>query len=138
MSAPNYSRNLRDGDFEVTKALPAAAASNTSDALDLGQDKVQSLEAIEFELAVPATPALVDTKLITFTIEDSADGESFAAVDPLISTTVVGVATSQGGAAKTVRFRLPSQTRRYVRAKAAVETGGGSNIAVSYTLAALF
>jgi hypothetical protein len=134
----NYARNLRDGDFEVTKALPAAAANNATDGLDLGQTKVQSLEAIEFELAIPATPALVDTKLITFTVEDSADNSSFAAVDPLVSTTVVGVATSQGGTAKTVRFRLPSQTRRYVRVKAAVESGGGSNIAVSYTLAALF
>lgn len=138
MSDPNYARNLRDGDFEVTKALPAAAANNATDGLDLGQTKVQSLEAIEFELAIPATPALVDAKVITFTVEDSADNSSFAAVDPLISTTVVGVATSQGGAAKTVRFRLPSQTRRYVRVKAAVESGGGSNIAVSYTLAALF
>lgn len=134
----NYARNLRDGDFEVTKALPAAAANNATDALDLGQEKVQSLEAIEFELAIPATPALVDTKVITFTVEDSADNSSFAAVDPLVSTTVVGVATSQGGTAKTVRFRLPSQTRQYVRVKAAVESGGGSNIAVSYTLAALF
>lgn len=134
----NYARNLRDAAFEVSKALPAAAANNATDALDLGQAKVQSLEAVEFELAIPATPALVDTKLITFTVEDSANGTDFAAIDPLISTTVVGVATSQGGAAKTVNFRLPSQTRRYVRVKAAVETGGGSNIAVSYTLAALF
>jgi hypothetical protein len=134
----NYARNLRDGDFEVSKALPAAAANNATDALDLGQSKIQSLEAIEFELAIPATPALVDTKLITFTVEDSADNSAFLPVDPLISTTVVGVATSQGGTAKTVRFRLPSQTRRYVRVKAAVESGGGSNIAVSYTLAALF
>lgn len=137
MSA-NYARNLRDAAFEVSKALPAAAANNATDGLDLGQTKVQSLEAIEFELVIPATPALVDTKIITFTVEDSADNTTFAPVDPLISTTVVGVATAQGGAAKTVLFRVPSQTRRYVRVKAAVETGGGSNIAVSYSLAALF
>jgi hypothetical protein len=138
MPPANYSRNLRDADFSVSKALPAAAASNATDPLDLGQAKVQSLEGIEFEISVPATPALVDAKKITFTVEDSEDKATFAAVDPAISTIVTGVATNQGGPAKTVRFRLPSQTRRYVRVAAAVETGGGSNIAVSYTLSALF
>lgn len=137
MSVPNYARNLRDGDFEVSKALPAAAASAVTDSLDLGQDKVQSLEAIEFEISVPATPELVDAKTITYTIEDSADDVTFAAVDPLISTTSLG-AGGAGAAAKLTRFRLPSHTRRYVRLKAAVEAAGGSNIAVSFTLAALF
>lgn len=138
MSAPTYARNLRDADLTVTKALPAAAATNYTDSIDLGQDKVQSLEAIEFELVIPATPALVDTKLITFAVQDSADDSTFAAVDPAISTTVVGVATSQGGTAKTVRFRLPSTARRYVRISQTVETGGGSNIAVSTTFSVLF
>jgi hypothetical protein len=133
-----YTRNLRDLAFEVSKALPAAGASAYTNALDLGQDKMQSLEAVEFEISLPATPSLADTKKITLTIQDSADGSTFADVDPLISTTVTGVATSQGGPAKAVRFRLPSQTRRYVRLAAAVEAAGGSNIAVSATLAALF
>lgn len=137
MATPNYARNLRDGDFEVTKALPAAAASAVTASLDLGQDKIQSLEAIEFEISVPATPALVDAKTIIYTVEDSADNSSFAAVDPAITTTSLG-AGGVGAAAKLTRFRLPSHTRRYVRLKATVLTGGGDNTAVSFTLAALF
>lgn len=138
MTTPNYARNLRDADFEVTQALPAADAESVSASLDLGQEKVQSLEEIELEITIPATPDLVDAAVITFTVEDSDDDSSFAAVDPLISTTVTGVATSQGGPAKEVRLRLPSQTRRYVRVKAAVLSGAGDNTGVSFTFAALF
>ena len=137
MSAPNYARNLRDADFEVSKALPAAAATAYTDSLDLGQTKVQSLEQVEFEIAVPALPALVEDKTVTISVQDSADDSSFAAVDPAISTVITG-GTGNGAAAKTVRFRLPSQTRRYVRLKMDVLTGGGDNTGVSATLAALF
>ena len=133
-----YTRNLRDLAFEVSKALPAAAATAYTDALDLGQAAVQSLEQIEFEISIPATPALVDAKTITISIQDSADNSTFAALDPAITTVITGVATSQGGPLKAVRFRLPSQTRRYVRLKTDVLTGGGDNTAVSVTLAALF
>lgn len=138
MSAPTYARNLRDAAFTATKALPAAAATAYTASLDLGQTKVQSLEQVEFEIAVPATPDLVDAKTITIAVQDSADDSSFAAVDPAITTVITGVATSQGGPAKTVRFRLPSQTRRYVRLKLDVLTGGGDNTGVSATLSALF
>ena len=138
MATPNYARNLRDLSFEVSKALPAAAATAYTTALDLGQTAIQSLESVEFEISIPATPALVDAKTITISVQDSADNSSFAAVDPAITTVITGVATSQGGPAKAVRFRLPSQTRRYVRLKTDVLTAGGDNTAVSVTLAALF
>ena len=131
------SRNLRDAEFTVTKALPAAAATAYTDALDLGQTKVQSLEAVEFEISVPALPALVEAKTLTVSVQDSADGTTFAAVDPAITTVITG-GTGGGAAAKDVRFRLPSQTRRYVRLSLVVLTGGGDNTGVSATLSALF
>ena len=136
MSQPSYARRLRDASLTVSKALPAANAANATDPIDLGQDRIQSLEAIEFEIAVPALPALVEDKVITISVEDSADGETFAPVDPLVSTTITGGA-GNGAGEKTTYFRLPSQTRRHVRLAAAVETGGGNNTAVSYTLSAL-
>lgn len=137
MAIPNYARNLRDLAFTVTKALPAAAATNYTDALDLGQAKVQSLEQVEFELAIPATPALVDAKTITWAVQDSADNVTFAAVDPAITTGTLG-AGGAGAAAKTVRFRLPSTTRRYVRVSQTVLAAGGDNTGVSVTFSALF
>jgi hypothetical protein len=137
MSAPSYSRNLRDAAFVATKALPAAAATAYTDSLDLAQTTVQSLEQIEFEIAVPALPALVEAKTVTISVQDSADNSSFAAVDPAITTVITG-GTGNGAAAKTVRFRLPSQTRRYVRLSLVVLTAGGDNTGVSATLSALF
>lgn len=135
---PNYSRNLADASFSKSIALPAAAATAYTPAMNLGQSLIQSLEQIEFEITVPATPALVDAKTITFTVQDSADGTTFAAVDPAISTVITGVATSQGGPATAKRFRLPSQTRQYVRLKIDVLTAGGDSTAVSATLNAFF
>ncbi len=137
MAISNFARNLRDAAFTVTKAMPAAAATNYSDALDLGQERVQSLESVEFEISLPATPSLVDAKTILFAVQDSADNVTFAAVDPAITTGVLG-AGGAGAAAKAVRFRLPSTTRRYVRISQTVLAAGGDNTAISSTFSALF
>lgn len=139
MSAPSYSRNLRDASFVQTKALPAAGAYAATTGMDLGQATVQSLAEIEFELAIPAIAATVDAKVVTFTVKDCDTlGGSYAAVDPAISTTVTGVASSQGSPAKTVRFRLGSNTRRYVQVLASVPADAGTLTGSSFTLSALF
>ena len=129
-------RALKDAELIVTTALPAAAASNSSDSIDLGQT-TQEETYNEVLLSVPATPALVDDKTITFTFEDSADNSSFAAVTGL-STLVTTGAGGAGAAATSRRVRLPAGTRRYLRVTAAVLTAGGNNTGVSYTLALVF
>jgi hypothetical protein len=132
-----FARNLRDAAFTKVKALPAAAATAYTDALDLGQARIQSLEAVEFEIALPALPNLVDAKTVTITVQDSADNVTFAAVDPALTTSVIGAAGA-GAAAKEVRFRLASTTRQYVRLKVDVLAAGGDNTAKSVTFSALF
>lgn len=109
-----YNRNLQDKNF-VSSVTLLAAGANTA-AFDLEQAVGGDIEAVVFELAAPAltTAQLTDAKVVTYTLEDSADGSSFAAVDPLITTTQTG-AGGAGAAAKTIRFRLPANTRRYVR-----------------------
>ena len=136
--AYEHTRNQRDADFIVVKALPAANANHNTDTIDLEQLTGGDLENIQFEISVPATPALADTKKITITVQDSADDITFAAIDPLISTTVTGVATGQGGPAKTVRFRLPPNARRYIQLNLAVENSGGNNTGVDVTWSVLF
>lgn len=110
----NYNRNLQDKNFVSTVTLLAAGANTAS--FDLEQVEGGDIESIVFELAGPAltTAQLADTKVVTYKLEDSADGSSFATVDPLIQTTQTG-AGGAGAAAKTIRFRLPANTRRYVR-----------------------
>lgn len=132
-----FVRNLVDDNKVVIKALPAAAANHNTDAIDLEQTVGGQIEAIAFEVEVPALPALVEAKTVTLKVFDSADNSSFAAIDPLISTTIVG-GVGNGAAAKSVRFRLPPTARRYVAINIAVETGGGNNTGVSLTFRALF
>lgn len=135
--AYEHTRNLTDALKVVTKALPAAAASHNTDALDLEQVVGGQVESIAFEVEIPALPALVQDKTLTVSVQDSADNETFAAIDPAITTVVTG-GVGNGAAAKTVRFRLPPGARRYVALNLAVLTGGGDNTGVSVTFRALF
>jgi hypothetical protein len=134
-----YDRQIRDANFDQVKAFPAANASNSSDGFDLEMVKGGAEPHLfECEVRIPAMPANTDnTKVSTVKLQDSADGSSWADTDPLIQTSITGV-TSTGSLAKTVRFRLPSTARRYIRLTAAVPTGAGDNTAVSYGFALLF
>lgn len=110
--AYEFNRNLQDLNYTSTVAIAQAGANTAS--FDLEQITGGDIEEVVFELAAPTAAGISDTKVVTYTLQDSADGSSFAAVDPGISTTQ----TASGGAgitAKTVRFRLPANTRRYVR-----------------------
>jgi hypothetical protein len=88
-------------------------------------------------MELPALPSLADTKKATITLEDSADGTTFAAIPGLAALEVTG-AGGAGAVAANRRVRLPADVRRYLRAKAAVEAAGGNNTAKSLTLALVF
>jgi hypothetical protein len=109
-----FNRNQQDQNYVSTVTLLSGGA-NTA-AFDLEQAVGGDIERVVFELAGPAltTAQLADTKIVTYTLQDSADGTTFAAVDPAITTTQTG-AGAAGAAAKTDRFRVPANTRRYVR-----------------------
>ena len=130
-------RNIRDAAKVATLAVPAAAANISGAAIDLETVNGGIMENVQFEIAIPALPNLADAKALTVTVMDSADGTTFAALDPSQVTTVTG-ASSTGSAAKTTRFRLPPQARRYVGVNLAVAASGGDSTAKSVTLSALF
>lgn len=125
---------IRDTNLLKTKALPAAAATNYSDSIDLA-DKAPALqhEAKQIEVAIPALPSLADTKTYKATIQDSADDSIFTDVDALGIITLTG-AGGAGASAKTQLFPLPKDLRRYIRVKSVVEANGGDNTAKSVTL----
>jgi hypothetical protein len=130
--------NIRDTNLKKTKALPAAAATNTSDSIDLLDSAPGiKLRNAKIEVALPATPALVDAKTIALAIHDSADNSSFAAIPTLASVVATG-AGGAGAAAITREFKLPESVRRYIRLSQTVESGGGSNIAVSSSLSVIY
>ncbi|MBB5038259.1 hypothetical protein [Prosthecobacter dejongeii] len=121
-----------------TKALPAAAATAYTAAIDLrGDSPGVSLQNVEFEFGVPAVPALADTKTIITKLQDSADGVNFADIAALNSITQTG-AGGVGAAALSRSVVLPATVRRYLRAAATVLAVGGDNTAVSFFLKAKF
>jgi len=132
---------VADKDLTVTKALPAAAATAVTAAIDLGAvgSRDDFLANMEFEVSVPATPDLVEAKTIIVDIQtdnDVAWGSALTIIDNIF--TVTGAAEAAGGVATSARFRVPTNVERYIRASATVLTGGGDNTAVSFTLKPLF
>jgi hypothetical protein len=107
-----FNRNIQDKNYTSTVAI-AQAGANTA-AFDLEQVVGGDIERVVFSLSAPTAAGISDTKVVTYALQDSADGSSWAAVDPAISTTQTG-AGGAGIAAKEVRFRVPANTRRYVR-----------------------
>jgi len=135
------SHAVADKDLTVTKALPAAAATAYTAAIDLGAvgSRDDFLANMEFEISIPATPSLVEAKTIIVDIQtdnDVAWGSALTIISNII--TVTGAAEAAGGAAASARFRVPSDVERYIRAGATVLTAGGDNTAVSFTLKPLF
>lgn len=129
---------MKDVLLTATKAHPAAAAANATDGLNLGpQGGAYRGSELQLYLEVPAVPALVDTKTITYTIKDSADNSSFTAIDGLATIVSTG-AGGAGAAAVAKKIKLPDATRQYVRVDAAVLTAGGDNTGVSYTASIIY
>lgn len=110
--AYEFNRNQQDYNYTSTVAIAQAGANTAS--FDLEQAVGGDIEKVVFELAAPAAAGISDTKVVTYALQDSADGSSWLAVDPAISTTQTG-SGGAGIAAKTIRFRVPANTRRYVR-----------------------
>lgn len=132
------SRTRKDASLIITVALAAAGANVNSDAIDFeAVAPGVTLETVELEVALPATPNLANDKSITVSVQDSADGVTFADIDSLASLIVTG-ADAAGAGAVTRKYKLPSDTRRYVRVNAATEADGGNNTAVEATIAPLF
>ena len=58
-------RNIKDADLSVTTTLPAAAANNSSAAIDLGSVTLgAAAESVEYKIDVPILPALIDDKTV--------------------------------------------------------------------------
>lgn len=118
-----FNRNLQDKNYTSTVAI-AQAGANTA-AFDLEQVVGGDIEKVVFSLSAPTAAGISDTKVVTYALQDSANGSSWAAVDPAISTTQTG-ASSAGIVAKEVRFRVPANTRRYVRIAQTMTASAGT------------
>lgn len=131
-------RIRKDASLISTKALPAAGANVDCDKFDLEATNLwPASEAIDVILSLPATTALVATKVITFTFQDSADGTTFAAIPQLATFTVTGK-TGNGSDATSTTVKLPPSTKRYINVNASVPADAGTVTAQSFTLSLAF
>jgi hypothetical protein len=133
-----FNRALKDAATIKVTALPAQDTASQSATIDLGQVALGPTgDHFEVEVSLPATPALANGQTITLALHDSADDSTFAAIAGLNSLVATGAGTA--GAAATSRiFRLPRNTRRYLRLNQAASATAGNNTAVSTTISLVY
>ena len=122
----------------AARALPAGASATVySASIDLGAVTLFAPGKVEFQLVTPTVnnTMLPDTRTLTYTIEDSADDSSFAAVLVLSEAGQLG-ADNVGAAGATVRFMVPSDVRQYIRLNITSGASVGNCSSVSATLTA--
>ena len=138
MDNARYQRFTKDACLLRVFNLPAAGATVNSDFLDLGNAEIgPGARNFDVEIAVNAAPALVDTKNITFRLQDSADGVNFdpvAYIAPVVSAGAGGV----GASASKIQFGLATSIRRYLRVQAIADAAAGNSTAVTASLALVF
>jgi hypothetical protein len=115
----------KDAALQVTKFLPAAAATNYSDSFDLVATGYASSSAgiiIDFPASANHTDS---TKSVTITLQHSSDNSSFSDFAlPTIQLSVAGV-VSTGSTAKQCLIMLPGGLDRYIRFEQVVPSGDG-------------
>lgn len=129
MSKEVNRRNAEDALLSVTKALPAAAASNETDAIYIGPAGPHR-EKMKLRASWPANAVLVATKILTLAIKSGATSSTTAEADPAQTYVITG---DTGFAAGYVDFELGPNVLDYVTVSQTVETGGGSNIGTTFT-----
>ena len=140
---PTNTRAVLDANFIASHILPASASTVYTASLDLG-DAISGLpyattETINAQIVAPslASPKLADSGTVTYTLEDSADNSSFAAIVGL-STLVQTGAANAGAAAVTRTVKLPVITRRYIRLNITSATSPGDLSTATATLQLAF
>jgi hypothetical protein len=120
----------------AARTLPAGASATVySASIDLNAVTPFIPGNTEFELVTPTVnnTMLPDTRVLTYSIEDSADDSSFAALLVVSKATQTG-ADNTGAAGATTRIALPSSVRRYIRLNITSGASVGNCSSVSATL----
>jgi len=131
-------RLIGDAALKIVTAIVAQNTNANTAKLDLGSPTAYAAnEKLDLQLSVPATPSLANGQTLIFTVQDSADGITFAAIPTLAVLTLTG-AGGVGAAAAAVVYRLPGSTREFINVNVAASATAGNNTAVSSTWQLLF
>lgn len=133
--AHEFSRNIRDAAVKASIALTASDGSVTTPDIDLGAEKYKA-ENYELEIAIPELTSthLPSADTITVLVQHGA------AASPTTSTGMSFVVTGTGStiAAQTKRWRLPSDTLRYINVKFTSAGTSGDMALLTATASLLF
>jgi len=137
MAKPVSERGMKDAELLRSIALPNAAATVVTSSIDLGKAKPFPVQT-NFSVKLSTTGAVgVDTKNIVARLQHSDEaGANFTNIAELGTLTV----TAAGAAypAGSMQFSLPPGTKRFIRATAVGESGGGNASNGSLLLELLF
>jgi len=132
---------MQDAIFEESIALPAAAGSVESTALDFNAKTALAYSAENYHIEIVApvltTTELPDAETTTYMLEESDDNSTFSELYGAGKLVQTGAA-SAGAAAATVKVALPPDHKQYVRVKATGSTTIGDQSGKSVTIRALF
>ena len=131
---PSDSFLRQDARLTVTRVLPSTTSAVQSAAIDLGSGALLNAlvgTTCDVVLEVPATTTATGQTL-TFVVQDSADGVSFAQIAACNSLTLTGV--SNATAATTRIWRLPPTVRRFIRLSCSPSSTAGDLSAFTATL----
>lgn len=132
--AYEFTRNLKDKNYSSTVAV--AQGGSSALIFDLEQIRGGDIEGIQVQVLSPAIAGLTDGKVLSFLCKDSADGTTFTAFNPAITSTVTA-AGGVGVPATEFRFRLPPNCRRYIVVEQALTATAGT-ITGNYTVNLVF
>lgn len=134
-------RKVYDLSTTTVLALPSAASTTVNGTMiDLGSVPNDVLaENLEVHLSFPALSTTIapDTRTFIFSIEDSADNSTYAALDPVASKTYTGAGSagiSAVAATAPFQFKLPPNVKRYIRVKCVSGASTTDASALSYTV----
>jgi len=124
---------MRDQNLTKRTAGPTAAGTTYTSALDTrAPDGVGDLAGrAKLFLAVPAIVGLSNTKVQSFTIQDSADNSTFADVAAYTTKSYTG-AGSTGAPAADHYFEWRSELKRYIRIKMVLDATPGTITAYNF------
>lgn len=130
----------QDASLNISKTLPAGAATVHSDPIDLKHGlRGQPLHEFELEIGAPALAVgqLANGSTMTYKLQTSVDSAFTSPIDLDLQVIVQTGAGGAGAAAATKRVRLPSDTKRYVRLSATNSAAADAS-AASMTLTPKF
>jgi hypothetical protein len=130
-----FNRNQQDAAYTSSVAIAQAGANSA--VFDLEQVFAGDIQDFVVEVAAPAASGINNASVLTYTLQDSADGTNFLAVDPAISSTQTG-SGGVGVAAKAIRFRTSPSTRRYIRIAQTASATAGTFAGQLFTAKLLF